>query len=194
MPDLFRPAFIKDYGVELVQGQDWPIGFRCKPRSDQGVLYLEDTTGYTGTLVIRSPDSSGSAQLTATTGNGMILTGFTPGKVARNTAYGVGQKVVPAAGVNGFVYKCIIAGTTHASVEPTWPLVIGNTVTDGTVTWRCETDDSQVCNVYIAIPRTTMAALLPWGRGVYSLEVVDTWNHTWVYVDGAAYLRTESTY
>lgn len=38
MADLFRPAFIKDYGIELVQGQDWAIGFRCKPLSDQGVL------------------------------------------------------------------------------------------------------------------------------------------------------------
>lgn len=193
MTDLFRPAFIKDYGIEIVQGQDWPIGFRCKPLSDQGVLYLEDTTGYTATMVIRSPDASGDAQLTIGTATGEITVGFTPGKVARNTAYGLGQKVVPLA-LNGYVYECVVAGTSHASTEPTWPLVLGNTVTDGTVTWRCETDDSTVCNVYIAIPRSTTAALAPWGRGVYSLEVVDTWNHTWVFIDGPAYLRAESTY
>lgn len=37
---------------------------------------------------------------------------------------------------NGRSYKCIIAGITHASVEPTWPTSINGTVTDGTVTWR----------------------------------------------------------
>lgn len=193
MTELFRPAYIKDYGIEITQGQDWVIGFRCKPRSDQGVLYLEDTTGYTATMVVRAPDASGDAELSIGTGTGEITVGFTPGKVARNTAYGLGQKVVPLE-LNGYVYEAVISGTSHASVEPTWPTVLGDTVSDGSVTWRCETDDSQVCNLFIAIPRVTTAALVAWGRGVYSLEVVDTYNHSWVYLDGPAYLRQEATY
>lgn len=39
---------------------------------------------------------------------------------------------------NGFKYKCTVAGTTHATTEPTWPTTIGNTVADNTVTWQCE--------------------------------------------------------
>lgn len=36
---------------------------------------------------------------------------------------------------NPLLFECTTAGTTHASVEPTWPSTVGQTVTDGTVTW-----------------------------------------------------------
>jgi hypothetical protein len=52
------------------------------------------------------------------------------------TSYVVGDKVQPSTS-NGFVYRCTVAGTSHASVEPTWPVSpIGSTVTDGTCTWE----------------------------------------------------------
>lgn len=51
------------------------------------------------------------------------------------TAYLVGQIVRPTAG-NGFVYMVNTAGTSDGA-EPTWPTVIGQTVTDGTVQWTC---------------------------------------------------------
>lgn len=51
-----------------------------------------------------------------------------------NTAYAVGD-VVRKVSSNGHLYRCIVAGTSHASVEPTFPTTSGATVTDNTVTW-----------------------------------------------------------
>lgn len=54
---------------------------------------------------------------------------------ASTTAYVVGD-VVRKVASNGYVYRCVVAGTSGGT-EPTWPTVIGQTVTDGTVTWVC---------------------------------------------------------
>jgi len=59
------------------------------------------------------------------------------------TDYTTGVKtqgtIVEPTTPNGFVYICTVAGT--ATGEPTWPTVLGGTVTDGTVTWRCHAYD-----------------------------------------------------
>lgn len=54
---------------------------------------------------------------------------------AATTAYSLAAIVSPVTG-NGYFYECTTAGTT-AGTEPTWPTVVGNTVTDGTVVWTC---------------------------------------------------------
>ena len=47
----------------------------------------------------------------------------------------LGQLIEPTS-ANGFVYQCTTAGTSHASVQPTWPVTgIGSTVSDGTAVW-----------------------------------------------------------
>lgn len=51
------------------------------------------------------------------------------------TAYSVNSYRQPTAS-NTFYYKATTPGTSAAS-EPTWPLVVGGTVVDGTVTWTC---------------------------------------------------------
>lgn len=51
------------------------------------------------------------------------------------TAYSLAAIVSPITG-NGKFYECTTAGTTSGT-EPTWPTVVGNTVTDGTVVWTC---------------------------------------------------------
>jgi hypothetical protein len=52
---------------------------------------------------------------------------------AITTAYTLGQVVKPSGG-NTYLYRCVVAGTS-AGAPPTWPTVVGTTVTDGGVTW-----------------------------------------------------------
>lgn len=54
---------------------------------------------------------------------------------AANTAYSVGEFISPTTYANR-VYKCTVAGTSHVATEPTWPTTLGETVSDGTVTWE----------------------------------------------------------
>jgi len=56
---------------------------------------------------------------------------------AANTAYVVGDIRVPTT-ANGYQYRCTIAGTSHATTEPTWGTALGVTQTDGTVTWEMD--------------------------------------------------------
>jgi hypothetical protein len=53
---------------------------------------------------------------------------------ANLTPYVVNQIVSPAT-PNGFIYLCTVGGTS-AAAPPTWPVINGNSVTDGGVTWR----------------------------------------------------------
>jgi hypothetical protein len=38
---------------------------------------------------------------------------------------------------NGYIYQVVGTSGTTGETEPTWPEVLGDTVTDGTFTWRC---------------------------------------------------------
>ena len=59
-----------------------------------------------------------------------------PETSARNTAYAVGDVIKPTTYAS-HSYKCTTAGTSHASVEPTWTTTNGNTTTDGTAVFTC---------------------------------------------------------
>lgn len=82
-------------------------------------------TGYTtnGALL-------GSKTLTVTAANSWATTWAT------GTSYTLGRIVRPSTG-NGYLYRATVAGTSHGTTEPTWPTVIGQTVTDNSVTWTC---------------------------------------------------------
>ena len=47
----------------------------------------------------------------------------------------IGDLLVPST-LNGYLYRCTTAGTTGAT-EPTWPVAVGATVSDGTAVWTC---------------------------------------------------------
>ena len=64
-----------------------------------------------------------------------------------NTAYVVGDTVIPTV-ANEVEYKCTTAGTSGAS-QPTWPTEVGETVSDGTVTWTVSYDyDYRLASTY----------------------------------------------
>lgn len=52
-----------------------------------------------------------------------------------DTEVTVDEVIRPTTG-NGFLYRCVTAGTTGSS-EPTWPTTIGEDVADDTAVWEC---------------------------------------------------------
>lgn len=103
------------------------------------VLGAKVTTGSTKQFYITTNLAGGDARIyvQAFDSDGAIITRTGAGTWLANTAYSLKNRVQPTT-TNGFWYRVTSAGTTHATVEPTWPTAIGGTVVDGTVTWTCE--------------------------------------------------------
>lgn len=160
--------------------------------------YLIDTTGYTATMEIRQGDYDGATQLECSTADGRIQVGYTPRKWQANTAYNYPTECVPTT-LNGYVYLCVLAGTSHATTEPTWPTVRGNIVVDGTTKWRCEyiedlVDNPRVANLVVDAGPAITETLIEWGRGVYTLKLLDPYGNVALWLDGTIYLRRQATY
>jgi hypothetical protein len=60
---------------------------------------------------------------------------------ATGTAY-TARNIRRPTVANGYGYAVCVAGTSHATTEPTWPTTPGQTVVDGTVTWACVEEGS----------------------------------------------------
>lgn len=56
--------------------------------------------------------------------------------------YTYGTVIRPTSS-NGFLYRCVVAGTSGGS-QPSFPVVTGQTVTDSGVTWACLGQDALV--------------------------------------------------
>jgi len=65
-----------------------------------------------------------------------ITISATPPQWQASTAYTPQASVVPRQTPGGHLYECVTAGTS-AATEPTWPITPGDTITDGTVVWKC---------------------------------------------------------
>jgi hypothetical protein len=106
--------------------------------------------GYTPDLINHADFSDvSSSEITGTgyTAGGVTLAGVSLTLTAANawgvawasgTAYAYGAVVRPNPG-NGFLYRCVAAGTSGGGA-PSFPTVVGQTVTDGGVTWACMGD------------------------------------------------------
>ena len=56
---------------------------------------------------------------------------------AAGTVYAVGT-IIRKVSSNGYLYQCVVAGTSHASTEPTWTTVVGREQpSDNGVIWLC---------------------------------------------------------
>lgn len=101
---------------------------------------LTDATQTMAVLYFGSAEAAGTRQLQATSSPGVDPITLTPTVIiptwAAATAYTLGQTRIPTVG-NTYRYEISTAGTSHATVEPTWPTTIGATVSDGTAVWTC---------------------------------------------------------
>lgn len=174
---------------------DGTVTWRCEGATSDR-QYLIDTSSYTAFMEVRDGGFDGATVLEASTADGRITVGFTPDKWTANTAYADGQQAIPTL-LNGFVYECVVAGTSHATTEPAWPTTLGATVTDGTVTWRClktaTVDSGVISNVDVQISAGVTELLADWGAGVYTLQVFDASGVVVFWMDGVARLRPEAT-
>ncbi|MFH1034299.1 MAG: hypothetical protein V1806_07305 [Pseudomonadota bacterium] len=72
-----------------------------------------------------------------------------------STAYALNDQRVPST-PNGYYYQVTVAGTS-AATAPTWPTVIGNTVSDGPVTWRCQAAGLKGLSLNVTAPSSAYA-------------------------------------
>ena len=191
MTELFRPAFVHDYDIELSQHEDFVLAFRAIARTTVGQLVVTNTTGYFASFAIFAPDPLGTEVLSVDSVSGEVMLGYTPGPIQQSTAYALGQQGIPGSGLNGYLYECTTAGTTNT--DPViWPETIGQTVNYGTTIWTCVATDDLVANVFVHIDPSVTGTLTPWGVGHYTLSVSDTYGHSFLHVDGAAKFRLSS--
>ena len=129
------------YGTALAKALNKEIDF-----DSDAVKWMLTTSSYTPNLLTHAYKSDVTNEVVGTgyTAGGLAATSLTLTSVAANswgvsransTAYIKGDVVRPATG-NTFLYQCITAGTSGGSI-PTYPTIIGDTVTDGTVVWEC---------------------------------------------------------
>jgi hypothetical protein len=190
MPTL--RAATKNIVIEQGSLFAWPL--RLFITDVDGNRELQDTTGYTSEFTIRDgSDFSGDVVFEAFDTD-YITVGWSPAVAERNTPYSLGQWVVPDSGLNGFIYECTTAGTTHASDEPVWPVLIGDDISDGTAEWTCISSDVYVSSIYLYIPSGVTEGLTDWGAGCYTWKLADTFGNAQRLFQGTARLSREATY
>lgn len=123
------------------------IAMNAEVDLDDGMTFTLHTSTYAMSRTV--DDYANDATNELATANGYTSGGIPAGVVSRthtvanswavqraaSTAYVVGDVVRPAA-ANTFLYRATNSGTTAAGL-PTYPVILGQTVVDGGVTWEC---------------------------------------------------------
>lgn len=156
----------------------WPTVIGGRVTSNTAVFMKVDTVrlldpvvGETVEMDVRN-EPDGDLILTLTSVNGRAAWGYDPPKWAVNTAYALTAMVVPTT-PNGWIYRAVVAGTSHASTQPVWPTTAGTTITDGTVTWRNFSTDAVLTNLRVILASSATAALGDIGLCRYDLQLTD---------------------
>jgi hypothetical protein len=118
-------------GTVTVNGQSAErpvIAISRDPVGEGRIVLAETVSASDGTFSLTAPGYTDPLMVLALDNAGERWSGLA------NIAFGA--RTFPSADNHtGLVYECIVAGTAAAS-EPTWPSAIGETVADGSVTWK----------------------------------------------------------
>jgi len=163
------------------------------------------TSLFGGTLsLVHSPDFSDNPQdstyyFGSTTANRQLQAASNPGvdqitltptyaipNWAAATALGLGVSRRPTT-PNGYRYEVTTAGTTHASTQPTWPLTLNSTVTDGSVIWTCVAEERTVDEITLALSAGDLDTNTPGAALNIGTEVLSGTSN-----DIAIYVRVEN--
>lgn len=117
-------------GTPIAIGTNWTeptsglVSGAALPGSNTAQISGEVTTG--------SGYTQGGVALASVAWASVLANNWT-GVWAALTAYSLGKIIRPSTG-NGYLYKCVAAGTSGGSA-PTWGTTVGGLTTDGSVTW-----------------------------------------------------------
>jgi Ca2+-binding RTX toxin-like protein len=130
-------ANVSDGGVTWTTGgRVWKAAVKWAPGDvlydlgNSAVYEILECTGRTGALTTLAASNG------ATKVDGGVTWTTRGSTWLANTSYTSGDYAVKTS-ANGFYYKALNSGTSHATTEPSWPTAVGSTVVDGSVTWVC---------------------------------------------------------
>lgn len=132
MPVYMYPSFFKDVqngGIDLdthtIKVALVTSSYTFSTAHDR---FNDITNEVSGTGYSAGGATVGSITLTTTLANSWATTWAT------GTAYALKYVIRPTVG-NGYLYMAVVAGTSHATTEPTWTTTWGVNNTDNSVTW-----------------------------------------------------------
>lgn len=115
------------------------------------------------TLYFGSAATTGTRTLQATSNPSVDQITLTPTYALPDwsvtTAYALGYSARPTTPTT-YRYEVTTAGTSAGS-EPTWPTVIGNTVTDGTVVWTTVAEERAVSEITLGLTQASLGTNTP---------------------------------